>query len=77
MEKMLEKGGKVLAVAMSFALPLLPAVGHAAVPAVVGTTLATVQTDALAVIDLIWPVVLAVLGGFILMKIVRRGASKI
>ena len=49
----------------------------AAVPAVVGTTLTEIQTDALAVIDLVWPVVLAIMGGFILIKLVKRGGSKI
>lgn len=50
---------------------------YAALPAVVGTELTSVQTDALAAIDLVWPVVMAVLGGFIIMKIVKRGANKI
>ena len=50
---------------------------NAALPAVVGTELTTVQTDALAAIDLVWPVVMAVLGGFIILKIVKRAANKI
>ena len=49
----------------------------AALPAVVGTTLTEIQTDALAAIDLVWPVLLAVLGGFILIKIVKRASNKI
>ena len=56
---------------------LAPLSSFAAVPAVVGTTLDTIQTDALAVIDLVWPVVLAVVGGFILLKVVKRGVNKI
>ena len=49
----------------------------AALPAVVGTTLTEIQTDALALIDLIWPVVLAIMGGFILIKLAKRGGNKI
>ena len=49
----------------------------AALPAVIGTTLTEIQTDALAAIDLVWPVLLAVLGGFVLIKIVKRASNKI
>ena len=49
----------------------------AALPAVIGATLTEIQTDALAAIDLVWPVLLAVLGGFILIKIVKRASNKI
>ena len=49
----------------------------AALPTVIGTTLTDIQTDALAAIDLVWPVLLAVLGGFILIKIVKRASNKI
>ena len=50
---------------------------RADVPAVVGTTLTQIQTDALAIVDLIWPVVLTVMGAFILIKLVKRGGNKI
>ena len=49
----------------------------AALPAVVGTTLTDIQTDALAAIDLVWPVMLVVLGAFVVMKVVKRAASKV
>jgi len=45
----------------------------AALPASVGTTITAVQTDALAAVDLVWPLLLAVLGAFVLLKIVKRG----
>lgn len=44
----------------------------AALPTAVGTTITGIQTDALAAIDLVWPLLLAVLGAFILLKIVKR-----
>ncbi|MGZ6005444.1 MAG: major coat protein [Candidatus Saccharimonadales bacterium] len=50
---------------------------QAALPAVVGTTITGIQTDGLALIDLVWPVVGAIIGGFILIKLFKRGASKI
>jgi hypothetical protein len=49
----------------------------AALPAVVGTTLTGIQTDGLALVDLVWPVVGAVTGAFILFKLFKRGSSKI
>ena len=63
-----------------FVLPLIAVLtqsAHAALPAVVGTTLTEIQTDALALIDLLWPVILAVMGAFILIKLVKRGGNKI
>lgn len=47
------------------------------VPVVVGTQITAMQTDALAVIDLVWVPVAAVTGGFVLFKIFKRGAGKI
>lgn len=47
------------------------------VPAAVGTAITGIQTDALALIDLVWPAVAAIVGGFVLFKIFKRGASKV
>ena len=58
-------------------LALLTQTASAALPAVVGTTLTEIQNDALALIDLLWPVILAVMGAFILIKLVKRGGNKI
>jgi hypothetical protein len=57
----------------------LTAVGSAmaALPAVVGTTLTAISADGLALIDLVWPVVGAITGGFILFKLFKRGSAKI
>lgn len=49
----------------------------AELPAVVGTTLTGLQTDGLALVALVWPVVGAIVGGFILIKLFKRGANKI
>jgi len=50
---------------------------NAALPAIVGTTLTTVQADGLSMIDLVWPVVVTIFGGFLLIKIFKRAASNI
>lgn len=50
---------------------------HAALPAVVGTEIATMQTDALAAIDLVWPLIMAIIGGFMVIKIVKRASGKV
>lgn len=49
---------------------------HAALPAIVGTSIGTIQTDALAAIDLVWPLVMAILGGMVILKIVKRVVNK-
>jgi len=49
----------------------------AAVPTEVGTALAAVETDALALVALVWPYVLSVFGAVLLFKIFKRVASKI
>ena len=50
---------------------------EAAIPAVVGSTLTAVQTDALAMVDLVWPFVMALFGAMLLIKIFKRAGNKI
>lgn len=49
----------------------------AALPASVGTTLTTIQDDGLALADLVWPVLLGLLGAAILMKLAKRFGNKV
>jgi predicted permease len=49
----------------------------AALPAIVGTTLTQVQEDGLSLADLVWPVLLALLGATILMKLSKRFGNKV
>jgi hypothetical protein len=49
----------------------------AALPAVIGTTLDSVETDALALADLVWPILVALFGVVLLMKLFKRLSSKI
>lgn len=72
------KNAKTIVLAMVATLLML-AVGlaEAALPAIVGTTITAVQTDGLALVDLVWPAVGALTGAFILIKLFKRGSSKI
>lgn len=70
---------KYLGVVLGTALGIFGLVGTAAaeLPAVVGSTLSSIQEDAMSAIDLVWPIMLAVFGGLLLMKLVKRAANKI
>lgn len=61
------------------AIPALavPGIASAALPAAVTTAFTDLQTDALALIDLAWPVVVAVTVGFILIGLFRRAANQV
>lgn len=50
---------------------------NAALSAAIGTTLSGIQSDGLALVDLVWPVVGAITGAFILFKLFKRGSAKI
>jgi len=63
----------------AFVVTALTAVSaaNAALPAVIGTTLTSVQEDGLAMADLIWPVVGAIFGAMLLIKLFKRFGNKI
>jgi len=56
---------------------LLVGTAHAALPTGATTAYDAIQTDALALIDLIWPAVIAITSGFVVLKLFKRGANKI
>lgn len=62
---------------IGFALLTVTGLAAAALPAGISSGLSTVQSDGLALIDLIWPVVLALFGGMVLFKLFKRAGSKI
>lgn len=49
----------------------------AALPAGATTAFTEIQTDALALVDLAWPAVIAVTIAFILLKLFKKSANKI
>lgn len=49
----------------------------AALPVIIGTTLTTVSADAVALGDLIWPVVVTIFGAVLLFKLFKRFGNKI
>lgn len=56
---------------------LAPGAAMAELPAGIQTGLTSIQTDGLALADMVWPVLLALLGAGILMKLGKRFFNKI
>lgn len=52
------------------------AASHAALPDGAATAFTTIQTDGLALIDLAWPVMIAITGGFIIMGLFKKAARR-
>jgi hypothetical protein len=50
---------------------------QAALDAGISTGITSIQADALSLVALVWPVVLAVTGAFIVFKLFKRSISKI
>jgi hypothetical protein len=50
---------------------------QAALDAGISTGISAIQTDALALVALVWPAVLAVTGAFIVFRLFKRSISKI
>lgn len=50
---------------------------HAALPGAIATEFDKVQADGLALADLVWPILLALFGAVLLMKLAKRFGSKI
>lgn len=49
----------------------------AALPGGVSEGLTSIKTDGLALIDLVWPVIIALVGGAIIMKLFKRFVNKV
>ena len=50
---------------------------HAALPAGISTGLTGIQSDLTALVDLVWPVVIASVAAIVIFKLFKRFASKI
>lgn len=50
---------------------------HAALPAAIAAEFAKVEADGLALADLVWPILLALFGAVLLMKLAKRFGSKV
>jgi Phage major coat protein, Gp8. len=74
---MKERFMRALSVVGLGGLALVPGLSFAAVPAAVGSALTNIQTDALAMVDLVWPVLGVILGAFVLIKLGKRVINKI
>lgn len=52
-------------------------VANATLPTVIDTSIATLQTDALALIDKGWPLLIAIFGGMLFMRLFKRVGNKV
>lgn len=49
---------------------------HAALPAAAETAFETIETNVTDILAVIWPIVAMATGGFVLIKLFKKGASK-
>jgi hypothetical protein len=56
---------------------LFGASASAALSTEVGSAITALQTDALALVDLVWPMVAAVSVAFVIFKLYKRGINKV
>lgn len=68
---------KLYMMILGFMVFAVSSVASAALPAAIATELTSVQTDGLALADLVWPVVITLFGAILLMKLFKRFASKV
>lgn len=71
------KSLKTLLLSAFAMLGLIASSAHAEIPAVVGTTLEAVKTDATALQALVIPIVVSVLGLTLVITLIKRFGSKI
>lgn len=67
---------KYFLAAFAFLLACFSAVSHAALPTEATAAFTALSTNATDVIAAIWPILALVTGGFALMKLFKKGASR-
>jgi len=67
---------KYLSIAVAAPLTFLSGLAYAAVPTEAATAVTDLITDAAAFIGSLWPLLVAVVVGFIFMKIFKKGVSR-
>ena len=65
-----------LALMVGFLLMMLSAFAHAALPTEATAAFTTISTGVTDVLAATWPILAAVVGGFALMKLFKKGASR-
>jgi steroid 5-alpha reductase family enzyme len=63
-------------VALAAVLSVAAASSHAALPEAATNAITSIQTDGVAMIDAFWPVAVAITGGFVILKLFRKGVGK-
>lgn len=76
MNKQFRNVARTAGLAVTSALAVVGS-AQAALPASVTSAMTSIQTDGMALIDLAWPVIAALVGGFVLIKLFKRAASKV
>lgn len=61
----------------AFSVAAVAGSAFAAVPAGVSTGLASIQADGLAIVDLIWPAVIAFVSASVVLKLFKRFTDKL
>lgn len=68
---------KIITLAVMASSALVVGTANADVPLAASTAITAVSTDGLAMVDLFWPVIGGLTAAFVLIKLFKRGASKI
>lgn len=63
-------------VALVVSSVVIATAAHAELPAAVGTSLTALQTDAGSLMTLLYPVMIAITGAFIIFGLVKKGMKK-
>lgn len=72
----LNKAKMRVATTLGLSMAAVSGAAVAALPAGIATGITALETDALALIDLIWPFVIAMAGGMLIIKIFKRVITK-
>jgi hypothetical protein len=74
---MFSKMRNVVALVTGLMVLMVAGEASAALPAAATTALTSLQTDGLALIDAAWPVIAAIVVGFIIIKLFKKAANKV
>lgn len=68
---------RALVSAAAASLTMAAGSAFAALPSGVGTGITSIETDGLAMVDLIWPVIISLVGAVVIMKLFKRFVNKV
>lgn len=77
MKNMNRKQKIAFLVSVGVPMALASSMSNAALDAAITTAITGIQTNGADMLTAFWPVYLAIVGGFVLVKLFKRGASKV